>query len=286
MPRVHRTLVDAPTLARHLDDPRWVVVDCRWQLSDPRLGPRRYLEGHIPGALYADLDADLSAPRTAESGRHPLPDPQRLARRLGAWGVGDDSQVIAYDDAGGAYAARLWWLLRWLGHDAVAVLDGGIAAWTAAGGAFELEPPVPVARHFRATPDDDRWLEAADIEAALTDARGLLLDARGAARYSGAEEPIDPKAGHIPGALSAPYTGNLDADGRFLPAAELKARFEALLGARGAADAVVYCGSGVTACHDLLALEHAGLSGARLYAGSWSEWVGDETRPIRTGNIP
>ena len=286
MPRTLHTLVDAATLAQHLDDPRWVVVDCRWQLTDPRVGPRRYLEGHIPGARYADLDADLSAPRTPQSGRHPLPDPERLARTLGAWGIGDDTQVVAYDDAGGAYAARLWWLLRWLGHDAVAVLDGGLGAWTAGGGALEREPPRPAARHFRAAPDDDRWLEAADVEAALDGARGVLLDARGAARYSGAEEPIDPKAGHIPGALNAPFTGNLDADGRFLPAAELRARYQALLGGQRPDEVAVYCGSGVTACHDLLALEHAGLAGARLYAGSWSEWVSDDARPIRTGSSP
>jgi len=286
MPRPHHTLVDAPTLAQHRDDPRWVVVDCRWQLNDPRHGPRRYAEGHIPGARYADLDADLSGPRTPQSGRHPLPDPEAFARRAGAWGIGDDVQVVAYDDAGGAYAARLWWLLRWLGHDAVAVLDGGIAAWSAAGGELEREPPVVHARHFRAAPDDERWLDSAEVEAALTDPQRLLLDARGAARYSGAEEPIDPKAGHIPGAANAPFTGNLDADGRFLPVGELKARFAALLGDRDADAAVVYCGSGVTACQDLLALEHAGLHGARLYAGSWSEWVRDESRPVRTGDKP
>jgi thiosulfate/3-mercaptopyruvate sulfurtransferase len=286
MPRAFRTLVDAATLARHLDDPRWVVVDCRWQLTDPRLGPRRYAEGHIPGARYADLDTDLSGPRTPHSGRHPLPDPAAFARRAGGWGIGDDVQVVAYDDAGGAYAARLWWLLRWLGHDAVAVLDGGITAWTAAGGALEREPPTVSARHFRGAPDDARWLDSAEVEAALADPRRVLLDARGAARYSGAEEPIDPKAGHIPGAASAPFTGNLDADGRFLPATELKARFAALLGGRSADAAVVYCGSGVTACQDLLALEHAGLPGAQLYAGSWSEWVRDDARPVRVGDQP
>lgn len=286
MTRVHRDLVDAKTLAARIDDPRWVVVDCRWQLTDPRRGARLYAEGHLPGARYADLDADLAGPRTAGSGRHPLPDPEEFARRCGGWGIGADSQVVAYDDAGGAYAARLWWLLRWLGHEAVAVLDGGIATWTAAGGALERDPPAVVPRAFRGAADDSLWLDSAEVEDALRDPRRVLLDARGAARYAGLEEPIDPRAGHIPGARSAPYTGNLGADGRFLPPAALAARFAPLLDGRRADAAVVYCGSGVTACHDLLALELAGLRGARLYAGSWSEWVADGSRPVATGDRP
>lgn len=286
MPRIFNTLVDAATLRAHLDDSRWVIVDCRWALADPRAGERHYLEGHIRGARYADLEGQLSGPVSATSGRHPLPDSVALAATLGHWGIGTDTQVVAYDDAGGVFAARLWWLLRWLGHDAVAVLDGGVNGWLALGehlvsGESDIEP-----RHFRGEPDDQRWLDTEELLDRLRIDEFALFDARGAARYSGAEEPIDPVAGHIPAAINAPYTGNLGANGNFLAVPELRARFAALLAGRRAADAAVYCGSGVTACHDLLALEHAGLGGARLYAGSWSEWIRDPNRPVRTGGSP
>jgi thiosulfate/3-mercaptopyruvate sulfurtransferase len=279
--RVHGTLVDVATLAARLDDPRWVVIDCRSTLGDPRAGPRRYAEGHIPGARYAHLEHDLSDQVTAQTGRHPLPDPVVLARRLGEWGVGDEIQVLAYDDAGGPYAARLWWLLRWLGHEAVAVLDGGLQAWTAAGHRLETAERKPESRHFDAWLDDTRWLDTHEVlELVTRQADGLLIDARGPARYSGAEEPIDPVAGHIPGAINAPFTGNLAPDGRFLPRAALRERFESALDGRSPRDAVHYCGSGVTACHNVLAMEHAGMAGSRLYAGSWSEWIRDSQRPV------
>lgn len=286
MRAVQRTLVDAATLAAHLEDPRWVVVDCRWRLDDPRAGARLHAEGHIPGAWHADLDADLSSPRREGSGRHPLPEPAAFAVTAGGWGIGEDSQVVAYDDAGGQWAARLWWLLRWLGHDAVAVLDGGIHAWTEAGLALEREPPRRGARRFVATPDDSLWLDADEVAAGLHGGRLRLIDARAPARYRGEAEPIDPVAGHIPGALNLPFTGNLGPDGRFLAADALRARFAQVLGAAAATDAAVYCGSGVTACHHLLALEHAGLRGVRLYAGSWSEWIADPDRPIAKGDHP
>jgi len=287
MARPYRTLVDAATLAAHRDDARWVVMDCRAGLADPREGQRRYAAGHLPGAQHAHLESDLSGPRGPDTGRHPLPDPTGLAARCSEWGIGPDTQVVAYDDAGGAYAARLWWLLRWLGHDAVAVLDGGIAAWEAAGGELVAGTTSVARRRFVAQPDDARWCDAGEV-IELVEGRqpGVLVDARGAARYAGEEEPFDPVAGHVPGALNLPYTGNLGPDGRFLPPGELSARYRAALGGRAASRAVVYCGSGVTACHDLLALEHAGLGGARLYAGSWSEWVGDATRPVRRGATP
>lgn len=278
----HTTLITAATLQAHLDDPDWVVVDCRFNLADPAAGRRAYQAGHIPGARYAHLDEDLSAPVTATTGRHPLPDPARLAATLGAWGIGPGTQVLAYDDLGGMLAAaRLWWLLRWLGHTAVAVLDGGLPAWTRAGLPLSTNVPVIAARTFIARPDDRLWLTVEQVQG--LPAHELLLDARGAARYRGEMEPIDPVAGHIPGALNLPTESNLAADGCFLPAAALRARFAALLGERPAARVVHSCGSGVTACHNLLAMEVAGLSGSRLYAGSWSEWIRDPQRPVATG---
>lgn len=278
----HTTLMTAATLHAHLDRPDWVVVDCRFNLADPDAGRRAYQAGHIPGARYAHLDEDLSAPVTATTGRHPLPDPARLAATLGAWGIGPETQVLAYDDLGGMLAAaRLWWLLRWLGHAAVAVLDGGLPAWTRAGLPLDMDVPVIAAQTFTARPDNRLWLTVEQVQA--LPAHELLLDARGAARYRGEMEPIDPVAGHIPGALNLPTESNLAADGCFLPAAALRTRFAALLGERPAATVVHSCGSGVTACHNLLAMEVAGLSGSRLYAGSWSEWIRDPQRPVATG---
>lgn len=287
MSRRHRTLVDVATVAAHLDDPCWVLIDCRAVLGDPIEGPRRYAAGHLPGARYADLGADLAGPVTASSGRHPLPDPEAFADRCGRWGIGADTQVIAYDDAGGAYAARLWWLLRWLGHEQVAVLDGGVPAWVAAGHPLVAGVPEVTPRHFVGAPRDELWLDATEaLELVEGKMPGLLVDARGAARYAGSEEPIDPVAGHIAGAINLPFTGNLGADGRFLAPNELAARYQAALADRSPRDVVAYCGSGVTACHALLAMEHAGLRGARLYAGSWSEWLRDPSRPRRTGATP
>jgi thiosulfate/3-mercaptopyruvate sulfurtransferase len=287
MARAFGSLVDQASVAAHLDDALWVLVDCRAVLGDPLEGPRRYAAGHLPGARYANLESDLSGPVSVGSGRHPLPDPEALAERFGRWGIGSDSQVVAYDDAGGAYAARLWWLARWLGHEQVAVLDGGLQAWVAAGHALVAGAPEVRSRHFVGAPRDDAWLDTGEVlEVVQGDAPGLLIDARGAARFAGSEEPIDPVAGHIAGAVNLPFTGNLGADGRFLPSAELAARYRAALGKRAPEQVVAYCGSGVTACHALLAMEHAGLCGARLYAGSWSEWLRDPARPLRTGANP
>ncbi|MFO1371597.1 MAG: sulfurtransferase [Candidatus Competibacteraceae bacterium] len=276
------TLIDAATLHAQLSDPNWVVVDCRFNMADMDAGRRAYRESHIPGARYAHLDADLSSPITPSTGRHPLPEPLQLARKLGDWGIGDHTQVIAYDDMGGMLAAaRLWWLLRWLGHTACAVLNGGFPAWQRAGlpltAAFPKVYPAP----FQARRDDRLWLSSAQVLA--MPAEELLLDARGAARYRGEMEPIDPVAGHIPKAVNLPTESNLTSDGYFLPLPELRARFTAVLKAQPPATVVHSCGSGVTACHNLLAMEAAGLSGSRLYAGSWSEWIRDPNRPIATG---
>jgi thiosulfate/3-mercaptopyruvate sulfurtransferase len=278
----HDTLIDAATLHAHLDDPRWVVMDCRFSLMDTETGRRAYQDSHLPGARYTHLDEDLSSPITPATGRHPLPDPARLARKLGEWGIGPETQVVAYDDMGGMLAAaRLWWLLRWLGHNACAVLDGGFPVWRGAGLPLTAEPPSVRPATFEARLDDRLWLTTRQIQA--LPAENVLLDARGAARFRGEMEPIDPVAGHIPGAVNLPTEGNLTADGRFLPRTELRARLAAALGERPPTTVVHSCGSGVTACHNLLAMEAAGLRGSRLYAGSWSEWIRDPGRPTATG---
>lgn len=276
------TLIDVATLRAHLDDPQWVIMDCRFSLMDTEAGRRAYQESHIPDARYAHLDEDLSSLVTPATGRHPLPNPGLLAQKLGAWGIGPETQVVAYDDMGGMLAAaRLWWLLRWLGHGAVAVLDGGFPAWRRAGLPLTAEPPTVRTTVFNGRPDDRLWLTTARVQALPPE--HVVLDARAAARFRGEMEPIDPVAGHIPGAVSLPTEGNLTADGHFLPRAELRARFAAALGERPPTTVAHSCGSGVTACHNLLAMEAVGLRGSRLYAGSWSEWIRDPARPVATG---
>ncbi|MCG6873411.1 MAG: sulfurtransferase [Gammaproteobacteria bacterium] len=275
------TLVDSEALDAHLADPHWVVFDCRFQLTDTGRGEREWAQGHIPGARYAHLDRDLSSPLFPGSGRHPLPDPARLAAWLGKQGVGADTQVVVYDDSFGAVAARLWWLLRWLGHEQVALLDGGLPAWSRQGGALSRKAPEIQAAEFAATPCDDMWLDSAGVEAALESGQNpLLLDARAEERFRGEREPLDKVAGHIPGSVNLPYDDNLAFDGRFAGAAELAEQYGALLEGRSPRAAIHLCGSGVTACHNLLAMEVAGLRGSRLYAGSWSEWIEDPRRPV------
>lgn len=279
----HRTLVDAATLAAHLSDPDWRVLDCRFDLARPEAGAEAYAASHVPGALYAHLDRDLSSPRTERSGRHPLPEPDALARTFAGFGIDARVQVVAYDDSAGMYAARAWWLLRWLGHANVAVLDGGLAAWRAAGLPLVTERPTIAPREFVAHPRARATVNADELAGLLEGNAALLLDARAAERFEGKVEPLDPRAGHVPGARNHPYTRNLAADGRFLAPEELSARLAARLGGRAPVDVVSMCGSGVTACHTLLALEIAGLGGARLYPGSWSEWSRDPERPVATG---
>jgi thiosulfate/3-mercaptopyruvate sulfurtransferase len=280
---LHTTLIDATTLAARLHEPGLVLLDCRFDLARPNWGEQAYAEGHIDGAIYANLDRDLSGPVTATSGRHPLPSAERLAQRAGQWGIDTQTQVVVHDQGNGMYAARAWWLLRWLGHARVAVLDGGLAAWVAAGHALTTVVPAPTPRNFTAAPDARAMLAATEVGGALADGSIHLVDARGADRYAGQNETIDPVAGHVPGALNHPFARNLDASGRMLPPQELRARWEATLAGRPATELVAMCGSGVSACLNLLALEHAGLPGARLYAGSWSEWIRDPSRPVATG---
>jgi thiosulfate/3-mercaptopyruvate sulfurtransferase len=282
-----RTLIDVESLAAQLTSPDWVVVDCRFNLTDPLAGRAAYERGHIPRARYANLDDDLSRKPSAAEGRHPLPDPNVFAATLGAWGITSDTMVVGYDEASGAIAARLWWLLRWLGHERCAVLDGGLAAWQQAGLPLDTSAPVVTARTYerRRAPGGDAVI-ATDEVAARQRAGDLLVDARGAPRYRGEQESIDPVAGHVPGAVNRPFSSNVTSEGRFRPASELRAELEKLLAGRDASRLIAMCGSGVTACHLLLALEHAGLSGGRPYAGSWSEWIRDTARPVKTGAEP
>ena len=282
------TLIGATALRDLLGRPEIAVIDCRFDLMKPDGGRRAYLAGHIPGARYADLNKDLSAPISATSGRHPLPAPSDFALTLARLGVGRDTQVIAYDDSAGAFAARAWWMLRWLGHQAAAVLDGGIKAWVSEGGALQSgeEKPLPAAApgsHLSVLAEPAAVIDTAEVERRLKDPAFLLIDARAAERYAGTVEPIDAVAGHVEGAVNHPFSTNLDADGRFLTPTLLRQVWETRLAGRSPAQVAAMCGSGVTACHNLLSLEVAGLRGARLYAGSWSEWIRDPHRPIARG---
>jgi thiosulfate/3-mercaptopyruvate sulfurtransferase len=257
-----------------------VLLDCGFDLADPTAGERTFAAGHLPGAQYVHLERDLSGAKTGRNGRHPLPERAALAERAGAWGVAPAVQVVCYDAQGMPYAARAWWLLRWLGHDAVAVLDGGLAAWTAAGGALSRDAAPTSARPpYPSLPPAMPTLQAGELLAQL--GQRVVLDARGGERFRGEVEPLDPVAGHIPGALNRFFKDNLQPDGRFKPVAELRAGFDALHGTPS--QLVHQCGSGVTACHNLLAMEHAGLRGSALYPGSWSEWCADPARPVARG---
>jgi thiosulfate/3-mercaptopyruvate sulfurtransferase len=278
------TTIDVASLKSLIGNPGVAILDCRFDLAAPGAGRQAYLREHIRGARYADLNRDLSGPVTSSSGRHPLPAPDLIAARLGELGVGDSSQVIAYDEANGAFAARAWWLLRWLGHAKVAVLDGGSRAWIAAGGALDSgEPQGGAVQRFTPRIDHEAVLSTVELIEALKDQRRLLVDARAEERFTGAVEPLDPVAGHVPGAINHPFAANLSGDGRFLPPDELERRWLARLAGAEPGKVIAMCGSGVTACHNLLALELAGLNGAKLYAGSWSEWIRDPKRPVTRG---
>jgi thiosulfate/3-mercaptopyruvate sulfurtransferase len=276
----HTTLVSVDVLAAHLNDAGWVICDCRHDLADTEAGSRAYRESHIAGARFVHLDSDLSAPKTGRNGRHPLPDPGKFVRRLGELGVDNAKQVVAYDASGGYYAARLWWMLRWMGHDAVAVLDGGWNAWLKAPHSIAKQVPKIEAARFIARLRTNLACDASAVSTRLGRHGPLLLDARAPNRYRGENETLDPVAGHIPGAANRFFQLNLKADGGFKPPSALREEFNAALGASAPSDVIHYCGSGVTACHNLLAMEVAGLSGSRLYPGSWSEWCADPLRPV------
>jgi len=284
----YQTIIDCQTLNNHLEDDNWRVFDCRFSLSDPGAGQLEYEKGHIPRAIFADLEKDLSSEKTRMSGRHPLPRVEDFIRTVEEWGVHPDSQVIVYDDAGGVFAGRLWWMFRWIGHKNVAVLDGGLPAWELSG--------LPVTNSFQSVESlttgtyqaqlvDELVVSTTDIENNLTAREFTLLDARGPERFSGEKEPVDPVGGHVPYAINLPYKANLDENGCFLSAVNLRERFEPLVASLGSKNVVHMCGSGVSACHNILAMEIAGFRTPQLYVGSWSEWVNNSSRPIATGNI-
>jgi thiosulfate/3-mercaptopyruvate sulfurtransferase len=279
------SVISPSELAQLLGASRLCVVDCRASLQSAAAGREAYAKGHIPGARFADLLEDLSGPIAAgKTGRHPLPDVDRFVAKLRRWGIGPGTQVVAYDDAGGAFAARLWWMLRWLGHDEVAVLDGGLPAWRAEGRPVTIDLPTVAHGNFTPHPRPELLASAAELMAPQSIGH-TLFDARAPERFRGDAEPIDPVAGHIPGAINLPFADNLR-DGRFRSAAELRARLTEALDGAAPEQAVIYCGSGVTACHDVLAFAQAGLALPRLYAGSWSEWITDPARPTERHGGP
>ncbi len=281
---MYTTLIDAATLAQHLNDPSWVVLDARFDLTDPAKGEALYRQAHIPGARYVSLDTHLSGPKTGANGRHPLPSPAAAAASFGGLGVSRQHQVVLYDADMGMFAARGWWMLRWLGHEHVAVLDGGLAAWQRAGLPVTAAETAWAPAVFEPAPADTERVPADDVQAHLGDTGRLLVDARAADRFRGQNETLDPVGGHIPGAVNRFFQLNLTPEKAFKSPADLRAEWAAVVGGHDASRVVMYCGSGVTACHNLLALEHAGLTGARLFAGSWSEWCASPDRPKATGD--
>jgi len=273
------TLVSTGELEKNLA--HWRVFDCRHDLAKPELGEQQYREGHIPGAVFAHLDRDLSGRKTGNNGRHPLPDPQDFEKWLEKTGLTPKDHAVCYDAGPGAMAARLWWMLRWIGHDNVAVLDGGFAKWMKEGRPVTIDVPLFTPLNYPIKPRKELAVDAKNVEAAL--GKSLLLDARAPVRYRGEQEPIDPVAGRIKGAKNRFNMDNLSADGTFKNPKQLRQELEAVLGERSPSDVIHYCGSGVAACHNLLAMELAGLKGGKLYAGSWSEWSADPKRPQERG---
>ncbi len=281
------TLITVSELNVHIGDGNWAVVDCRYSLDDTERGRRDYLEAHIPGAVYAHMDNDLSGTKIpGKTGRHPLPDTRSFIATASSLGIDSNTQVVVYDDASGAMAARLWWLLNWMGHRSVAVLDGGWLPWHQSGLPSRSGPEYRIPKRFEAHEIPDSYATTEQVETYASDPHYVILDARSAPRFRGEIEPIDPVAGHIPGAISAPYEENLTPDGRFLPADALRRRFEGLMKSVSPGNVICYCGSGITSALNLVAIAHAGLGRARLYAGSWSEWIADNTRPVATGVGP
>jgi thiosulfate/3-mercaptopyruvate sulfurtransferase len=278
----HTTIISVADLQPHLFDADWCVVDCRHDLADFSAGFKAYRAGHIPGATFGHIEEDLAGEITPTTGRHPLPVREHLVTIFREWGINDDTQIVAYDAQGGSFAGRLWWLARWLGHEKVAVLDGGWQAWLAQTSWSSIEEPEREDGRFTARPSLVQMVEADRVLATRGDAGTVLIDARAPERFEGRVEPLDPVAGHIPGAVNRFWQTNLQ-DGRFKSPAQLRAEFDALLGGRSPSQVIHQCGSGVTAAHNVLAMELAGLPGSALYAGSWSEWIRDPARPVTQG---
>lgn len=278
------TLISAKEALARLHDPDWVFVDCRFSLQEPSKGREEYLEGHIPGAFYAHLDEDLSSPVIpGKTSRHPMLPVDRMAELFSSWGIDEKVQVVVYDFKGGGMAVRLWWMLQWLGHEAVALMDGGWADWKGLNYPVSVAAPDRQPRQFNPRPQEGWTMDAGQVAAASQDPAFRVVDVRNYERYIGQEEPIDPVAGHIPGAINIPFMENVDEDGFFKPAEELRKKYSEKLAGVPADHVVFYCGSGVTSCHNILAMRVAGLGHATLYPGSWSEWITDPSRPVATG---
>lgn len=276
-------LVTTQELAAHLNDPDWIIFDTRHDLSDTEMGRHAYAEDHIPGAFFLHMDDDLSSPKNGRNGRHPLPDQRDFAARMAALGLTRGKHAVVYDDAGGMVASRLWWMLRWLGMGRVVLLDGGYPKWLREGRPVTSQVPVPVPARNDFVLQAGMTVDTGFVLSRLGDAGRVVLDARSPERYRGEQEPLDPVAGHIPGAVNRPFKSNLNADGTFRPAGLLRAEYLELLQGRAPGQMVHQCGSGITACHNLFAMELVGLTGSRLYPGSWSEWVADRSRPVVLG---
>ena len=281
---MYSTLISTADLAAHLDDPAFVVIDVRHDLAQPdSWGETEYRRTHVLGARFVHFERDLAGAKSGTNGRHPLPETDTCAALFGRLGIDATKQVVVYDQGGTMYAARCWWMLRWLGHKAVAVLDGGYAVWIREGRPVTAAIPVFIPATFTAR-DVEATVDAATVAASLASRSLFLVDARGRERFRGDAEPLDPVAGHIPGAVNRPYTQNFKSDGTYKPASELRTEWDALVAGHGDSEIVHYCGSGVSACHNVLAMEHAGLGRTRLYPGSWSEWCADPLRPTGRGD--
>ena len=280
----YTSIINAEQAIENLDDPNWRFIDCRFDLNNVHAGIENYRTGHIPNAVYADLNKDLSSPVTQKTGRHPLPEIKDITERLGSWGIRPDTQVVVYDDVFGSYAGRLWWLLRWLGHNKVAVLNGGLSQWERLQLPLTKNVPTPEPTQFIAQPDISMIADTSIVEQSVSSPDIKLIDVRDTDRYQGLREPIDKIAGHVPGAINLPWKTNLDQNGLYLEKPELITHYESLLSKDGLAEPnlVFMCGSGVTACHSLVALEFLNIHGARLYPGSWSEWIIDPQHPVET----
>ena len=276
----YKTIISAKDLIKNINNENFIIFDCRCDISDSSYGLEAYNEGHIENSIFVDIDHDLASEKTLDSGRHPLPDPELFSEKLSQWGMTNNKQAVIYDDAGGAFAGRMWWILKWLGHSDVAVLDGALGAWMSAGGKLTSKVTIFERAVFEPNLNDSMHVSIKDVEDAQYKMNKLIIDARSKERYLGIKDPVDPIAGHIPGAISHPLGKNLDKNGHFKSPEELRHNFIKLIGDTDSSDIISMCGSGITACHNILALEISGIKNVSLFVGSWSEWITDKSRPI------
>jgi thiosulfate/3-mercaptopyruvate sulfurtransferase len=276
----YKTIISAKDLIKNVNNDDFIIFDCRCDIGDSSYGIEAYNEGHIENSIFIDIDHDLASEKTSDSGRHPLPDPRLFSEKLSQWGMSNNKQAVVYDDAGGAFAGRMWWILKWLGHSNVAVLDGALGAWMSIGGKLTSKPTIFERAVFEPSPNNNMYVSIKDVEDAQYKMNKLIIDARSRERYLGIKDPVDPIAGHIPGAVSHPLGMNLDKNGHFKSPEELRHNFNKIIGDTVSSDIISMCGSGITACHNILALEICGIKDVTLFVGSWSEWITDKSRPV------